>query len=106
METLALVEILKLVKSEAVFAVLFILLLATVWRFALGVINDYKAMLAEQRAESAKREEVLMTNLETITLQQGKISETLTDISNGMEKLEEKVERNFLEVWRELRNKS
>lgn len=108
-------EIQSIAQSDVVFAVLFIALLLGAAHFISRLIQDQRdtekhreeqliELYREQKAESAEREKELMQHLERITERQAEISNTLRevkeDMRGGLTKLEEKVDRGFVEVWR------
>lgn len=106
-----------LANSDVVFAVLFIVGLFAVARYVNSVIREQKeenrqreeqliALYQKQLEDSAKREAELMRNLERNTEQLANVAATLKEIQRNLSKLEEKVETNFMEVWKELGSKA
>lgn len=63
--------------------------------------NSYEIM-QEQRHSFDKRETELMKHLEKNTAQLTNITGTLKSIQHNLSKLEERVEDNFMDVWKEL----
>lgn len=110
-------EIIDIANSEAVFAVLFIVGLYSVARYVQTALRDQKEennrreeqlfqMYREQLEASARREAELMKNLEKNTEQLGNIAETLKEVQRNLSKLEDKVDTNFMAVWKELGSKA
>lgn len=58
-------------------------------------------LLAIQRNDSLNRERELMRQIERISDSQREIAETLTGIQSNLLKLEDKLDRNITEVWKE-----
>jgi flagellar motility protein MotE (MotC chaperone) len=76
-------------------------------------MDELKDQLKLQRDDSQKREQELMRHLGKNTEQLSKnveqmqgIAETIKHIQLNLSKLEDRVEDNFLEVWKELGNKN
>jgi len=110
-------DVVALANSDVVFAVLFIVGLFAVARYVNSVIREQKeenrqreeqliALYQKQLEDSAKREAELMRNLERNTEQLANVATTLKEIQRNLSKLEEKVETNFMEVWKELGSKA
>lgn len=112
-------ELIEVTQSEAVFAVLFVGLLYFVLMFVKNLLQELREMenkreeqlielYREQKTESALREKELLKHLEALTEQQAEIVEALKSLRNetriGLEKLEEKVDRRFIEVWKSINN--
>ena len=106
-------DAISLANSEVVFAVLFIVGLFAVARYVNNVIREQKEenkyreeqlfMLYQKQIEdSARREADLMRNLERNTEQLTNVANTLKEIQRNLSKLEEKVDTNFMQVWKEL----
>jgi ABC-type bacteriocin/lantibiotic exporter with double-glycine peptidase domain len=108
-------DIQTVAQSDVVFAVLFIGLLWISAIFINRLMQDQREtekqreeqlieLYREQKAESAEREKELMQHLDRITERQAEITNTLRevkeDMRGGLTKLEEKVDRGFVEVWR------
>lgn len=66
--------------------------------------NSHKLLL-EQRQSFDSRETKLMDHLSKNTDQLGNIAVTLKDIQRNLSKLEDRMEDNFMEVWKELGSK-
>lgn len=64
--------------------------------------DDSVVLMREQRDESQKREREMMVYLGKITDKQVDITDTLKDIRTSLGKLEDRMETNFMEVWKEL----
>jgi septal ring factor EnvC (AmiA/AmiB activator) len=103
--------------SEYVFAILFILCLFIVGRWAFNFVKEVRdentgrenkifEMYDKQLEGSTKREEELMKNLNKNTEQLGNIADTLTDVQKNLSKLETKVDGDLKEVWKELGGKA
>lgn len=112
-------ELIQVAQSDAVFAVLFTGLLYFMLVFGKNFIKEQREienmreeqlieLYREQKTESAAREKELMNHLDRLTAQQAEITEALKelkeDMQGGIEKLEDKVDRGFMEVWRTIRN--
>lgn len=106
-------EALTVASSEVVFSVLFILGLFIVGRVVMSSLkdiraenNDREAQIAElykQQMERAdKREADLMDHLGQTTKQMGNIAETLKDVQLGLDRLEDRMDKNVVEIWKEL----
>lgn len=67
-----------------------------------GNMNE---IIQEQRHSFNKRETELLKHLEKNTAQLSNITGTLKDIQRNLSKLEERVEDNFMDVWKELGSK-
>lgn len=136
--SLSLDDIIKVVGSDSVFAVLFVFFLFLVVKQVQRALelnremstqreqyimdmhdkqmselkenmlherNSSFEMFAEQRKSFDAREAKLLEHLSKNTDQLGNISETLKDIQRNLSKLEDRVEDNFMEVWKELGSK-
>jgi septal ring factor EnvC (AmiA/AmiB activator) len=110
-------DILTIANSEVVFAVLFIIGLFAVGRYITNALKEQKeenTRREEQLIEfyknelekSALREGELMRHLDKNTEQLRTIAETLKDVQRGLTKLEDRVEDNFMAVWKELGSKA
>ena len=110
-------EILAVANSEVVFAALFVVGLYSVARYVQTALREQKEennkreeqlfeMYRQQLEASARREAELMKNLEKNTEQLGNIAETLKEVQRNLGKLEDKVETNFMAVWKELGSKA
>lgn len=106
-------EITELVKSEYVFATLFILGLVFVGRWVSQTIRDQadenrnfevqvKEIYEKQLEKSYSREEKLMDHQNSITKQLEQISSTQTRMQTSLDKLEQKTEENFRQLWQEV----
>jgi len=62
-------------------------------------------LMVEQRISFDKREQELLKHLNKNTEQLGNIAETLKDIQNNLKSVENRMEDNFMDVWKELGNK-
>lgn len=67
--------------------------------------NSSFELMVEQRSSFDKREVELLKILTKNTEQMGDIADTLKDIQRNLSKLEDRVEDNFMEVWKELGSK-
>lgn len=67
--------------------------------------EEYNQLITEQRESFNKREEELLKHLSRNTDQLSNVAETLRDIQRSLGKLEDRVENNFLQVWKELGTK-
>lgn len=67
--------------------------------------NNSHELLIEQRVSTDKREEALLKHLDKNTEQLSGVADTLKDIQRNLSKLEDRVEDNFMEVWKELGSK-
>lgn len=103
--------------SEAFFALLFLLGLVLVGKYVIQTITDIKqeneererqllGLYKEQLKQSEQREQQLMSHLDRSSEQLTNVAETLKDIQENLEKLENKVESTFHEVWKELGSKA
>ena len=93
--------------SEFVFSILFIglfwivlLHFKTVKENEMQRENQLIELYEKQKQESLERERELMRHQERLADHIEDISEALRDVKSGVEKLEEKVDRNITEVWR------
>lgn len=68
--------------------------------------NNSHEMLIEQRHSFDKRESELVKHLNKNTDQLSNIADTLKDVQRNLGKLEDRMEDNFMEVWKELGSKS
>lgn len=59
-------------------------------------------LLVEQRHSFEKREGEILKHLSKNTEQLTNVAETLKEIQRNLSKLEDRVEDNFMEVWKEL----
>jgi DNA-binding response OmpR family regulator len=59
-------------------------------------------LIVEQRHSFEKREAELLKHLQKNTDQLASIADTLKDVQRNLSKLEDRVEDNFMEVWKEL----
>lgn len=110
-------EIMELVQSEYVFAVLFIFGLYAVVKWAVEFIQsvrdenatreDQLHGLYEKSLEDAtNREEYLKEHLDKTTGQLERITHTQVRIQDSLDKLEKRVDESFTEVWKELGGKA
>ena len=67
------------------------------------VVAEYRAVVAEQRADNERREKELMAYLDRTGKQMSEVSETLHQVQVSLEKMEQKIDKGFDEVWHELR---
>lgn len=107
-------EITEVVKSEYVFATLFVLGLIFVGRWVSQTLknqadenrnfeSEVKEIYERQLEKSYQREERLMEHQTNITGQLSDISSTQTRMQASLDKLEQKTEENFRQLWREVR---
>ncbi|WP_163258372.1 hypothetical protein [Bacillus paranthracis] len=81
-------EIMEVAKSEYVFTVLFILGLAFLARLVNQILQ-----------KSYEREEKLMNHQTEMTKQLSDISSTQTKLQTSIDKLEQRTEENFRQLW-------
>jgi hypothetical protein len=67
--------------------------------------NNAHELIQEQRISFEKREGELLKHLNKNTEQLGNIADTLKDVQRNLGKLEDRMEDNFMEVWKELGSK-
>lgn len=67
--------------------------------------NSSHEMMIEQRHSFDKREGELVKHLNKNTEQLTHIADTLKDVQRNLGKLEDRMEDNFMEVWKELGSK-
>lgn len=68
--------------------------------------DNYNNLLVEQRLSFDKRENELLKVLNKNTDQLTGVAETMKDIQRGIVKLEDRMEDNFMQVWKELGSKA
>lgn len=106
-------EITELVKTEYVFGVLFILGLIYIGRYVKTVLESqaqdnksFEGKVVEiyenQLTKSYEREDKLMNHQTEITRQLTDISSTQTRMQSSLDKLEQKTEENFRQLWQEV----
>jgi predicted RNase H-like nuclease (RuvC/YqgF family) len=106
-------DLMELANSEVVFAVLFIAGLFFAGRWLIGHLQSVKEENKERETQlielyktqidsSTEREEHLKAHLDKSNEQMGEIASTMKDIQQGMSKLENKMDNNFKDVWREI----
>jgi len=111
-----LTKLVELANSETLFAVLFIAGLIYIGLYVKGMLQSNKDdnhrrenqlidIYKEQIDKGDKREEELMDYLDKNTDQLENIAGTLKGVQTNIEKLEDKVEGNFMNVWKELGTK-
>ena len=109
-------DIQELAGSEVVFAVLFILTLVVIGRWLVSFIQGMKEENAtretqlielynKQSEDAQKREAFLHDHLNKSNDKMGEISDTMKGIQAGLNKLEDRMDANFLEVWKEIGKK-
>lgn len=107
-------EITELVKTEYVFGVLFIVGLIYIGKYVREVLasqaqdnkefeNKVVEIYETQLEKSYEREEKLMSHQTDITRQLGDISATQTRMQTSLDKLEQKTEENFRQIWKEVK---
>lgn len=67
--------------------------------------NSSHELMVEQRQSFDMREQELLKHLNKNTDQLTSVADTLKDIQRNLSKLEDRVEDNFMEVWKELGGK-
>lgn len=67
--------------------------------------NSSYEIISEQRQSFEKREGELVKHLNKNTEQLSNIADTLKDVQRNLGKLEDRMEDNFMEVWKELGSK-
>jgi len=67
--------------------------------------NSNFELMVEQRTSFDRREKELLQHLSKNTDQLTSVADTLKDIQRNLSKLEDRVEDNFMEVWKELGSK-
>ena len=103
----------ELAQSEAVFAILFVLGLFVVGKWLMSFIQGMKEenatresqlleLHSKQSEDAQKREEFLRNHLDKSNEKMGEISDTMKGIQAGLNKLEDRMDANFLEVWKEI----
>jgi ABC-type bacteriocin/lantibiotic exporter with double-glycine peptidase domain len=106
-------DIVNVANSEVVFAVLFIVGLFAVGKYIRDAMQEQKEenkrreeqlieIYKNELDKSANRERELMIHLDKNTEQLQGIADTLKDVQRGLTKLEDRVEDNFMAVWKEL----
>ena len=111
-----LTKLVELANSETLFAVLFIAGLIYIALYVKGMLQSNKDdnhrrenqlidIYKKQIDKGDKREEELMDYLDKNTNQLENIAGTLKGVQTNIEKLEDKVEGNFMNVWKELGTK-
>jgi predicted RNase H-like nuclease (RuvC/YqgF family) len=110
-------DVLTIANSEVVFAVLFIVGLFAVGKYVRDALREQKeenakreeqliSFYREQLEISTKRETELMRHLDKNTEQLRNIADTLKEVQRNLSKLEDRVEDNFMAVWKELGSKA
>ena len=111
-----LTKLVELANSETLFAVLFIAGLIYIALYVKGMLQSNKDdnhrrenqlidIYKEQIDKGDKREEELMDYLDKNTDQLENIAGTLKGVQTNIAKLEDRVEDNFMSVWKELGTK-
>jgi len=111
-----LTKLVELANSETLFAILFIAGLIYIALYVKGMLQSNKDdnhrrenqlidIYKEQIDKGDKREEELMDYLDKNTDQLENIAGTLKGVQTNIEKLEDRVEDNFMSVWKELGTK-
>jgi len=111
-----LTKLVELANSETLFAVLFIAGLIYIALYVKGMLQSNKDdnhrrenqlidIYKEQIDKGDKREEELMDYLDKNTNQLENIAGTLKGVQTNIAKLEDRVEDNFMNVWKELGTK-
>lgn len=106
----------ELANSETFFAVLFVACLVYVALYVKTTLeqnrqdnlnreNSIMDMYKEQLAKADVREEKLMSYLDKNNEQLEHVAETLKDVQTNLQKVEDRMEDNFMSVWKELGNK-
>ena len=106
----------ELADSETFFAVLFVAGLVYVALYVKGVLeqnrqdninreNSIMDMYREQLDKADAREEQLMNYLDKNNEQLENVAHTLKDVQENLQKVEDRMEDNFMNVWKELGNK-
>jgi hypothetical protein len=106
----------SLADSEVFFAVLFVAGLIYIGLYVKGVLEQNRQdntkredtivqMYEHQLNKAEDREEKLMNYLDKNTEQMEHISGTMKDIQGNIAKVEDRMEDNFMNVWKELGNK-
>jgi septal ring factor EnvC (AmiA/AmiB activator) len=106
----------QLADSEVFFAVLFVAGLIYIALYVKGVLEQNRqdntkredtivSMYETQLNKAEDREEKLMSYLDKNTEQMEHISETMKDIQGNIAKVEDRMEDNFMNVWKELGQK-
>jgi uncharacterized membrane protein len=106
----------ELADSETFFAVLFVAGLVYVALYVKGVLeqnrqdninreNSIMDMYKEQLDKADAREEQLMNYLDKNNEQLENVAHTLKDVQENLQKVEDRMEDNFMNVWKELGNK-
>jgi hypothetical protein len=67
------------------------------------LVSEHKEMLREQRQENANREKELMEFLNKTGERMDDIGQTLHKVQTSLEKIEEKMDEGFQEVWKEIK---
>jgi septal ring factor EnvC (AmiA/AmiB activator) len=106
----------ELADSEAFFAVLFVAGLIYVGLYVKGVLeqnrqdnmnreNSISELYKEQLSKADQREEKLMTYLDKNNEQLQHVADTLSDVQTNLQKVEDRMEDNFMHVWKEIGQK-
>lgn len=67
------------------------------------LVSEHKEMLRDQKEENAKRERELMEFLNKTGERMDDIGHTLHKVQTSLEKIEEKMDEGFQEVWKEIK---
>lgn len=103
----------ELAGSEVFFAVLFVAGIIYIALYVKGVLeqnrqdninreNTIIGMYKEQLDKSDMREDQLMSYLDKNNDQLENVAGTLKDVQNSLQKVEDRMEDNFMSVWKEL----
>jgi Tfp pilus assembly protein PilN len=106
----------QLADSEVFFAVLFVAGLIYVALYVKNVLEQNRAdntnrennimqMYQDQLKKADEREENLMSYLDKNNAQLENVADTLKDVQTNLQKVEDRMEDNFMHVWKELGQK-
>lgn len=113
---MSLKDIANIAGSEFVFAILFIAGLIYVALYVKGVLEQNRQdsknreesimnIYKEQLEKADTREEKLMDYLDKNNEQLENVANTLKEVQENLQKVEDRMEDNFMLVWKELGNK-
>jgi peptidoglycan hydrolase CwlO-like protein len=105
--------LMELANSESFFAILLVIGIIALWRAGTVSFKEIKTenrdreeqiidMFKDQLEKADKREEELMGHLDKSTGQMENIAGTMKEIQGNLSKLENRVDDNFMMVWKEI----